>query len=78
MKNPLQCKTEQRVRRLPTRRSRGLSGSSRIPRTRDALIYRVRQMVIRAVSFSRDRLDRIRLMPQNEAGWANTQPASTF
>jgi hypothetical protein len=35
-------------------------------------------MVIRAVSFRRDRLDRIRLMPQNEAGWANTRPASTF
>jgi hypothetical protein len=40
MKNPLQCKTEQRVRRLPARLSRGLSGSSRIPRKRDALIYK--------------------------------------
>jgi hypothetical protein len=78
MKNPLQCKTKQRVRRLPTRCSRGLSGNSRILRTRDALILWVRQMVIRAVSSRRDRLDRIRLMPQNEAGWANTRPASTF
>jgi hypothetical protein len=34
-------------------------------------------MVIQAVS-RRDRLDRIRLTPQNEAGWANVQPASTF
>ena len=35
-------------------------------------------MVIRAVSSRRDRLDRIRLTPQNEAGWANVQLASTF
>ena len=35
-------------------------------------------MVIRAVSSRRDRLDRIRLTPQNEAGWANAQLASTF
>lgn len=35
-------------------------------------------MVIRPVSSKRDRLDRIRLMPQNEAGWAKVQPASLF